>query len=372
MQLDEVRRQSGGKASLPAVPEEDEQELSQSPLPPANDTPYSQHEADKTTAGHQQQNSQQGRPAHGRTLHEKETGATHGLLSPTSNMRGQADMLNQSNELDLMPAHTDVAQQQYSTRLQEASTQHQSGVTQSQAGGMPSVRQQGRTLKQQLDSVPAQQPVQQHLPRQAPPARSQAGQGFQSADGPKSPPVQQPAMTSPAKTAANRPVPSRAATKAPAMKTSPVMAHAVEHSSLSLSELAGVSRSKLRPPSSLNSPPKRASRAMMPKQATNSHLVKLAATVPLPASPDGAGKLALEPTAAAALATAVAKPSHIPAPAVKASRLKKPTNTSGFFSSGRSFTGGASNSRYCVAAVLLLWVLTLVNVAYSIMHVHAQ
>lgn len=352
MQLDEVRRQSGGKASLPAVPEEDEEELSRScadvthqQLAPATNTPRSQHEAAKPTATHPPQTSQQSWDAHDRTLTEQDAGAMHGLLSPTSNMHGQADMLHQSDDFDLMPAHKGVVQQQYSTRLQDNSTQHQSGVTQSQAGEMPSSRQQGHTLQQQSDPVPAQQPVQQDLLRQAPPGRSQAGQDFLSAAGPKSPPVQQPARTSPGRTAAHRPMPSRAAPKAPAMKTSPVMAHAVEHSSLSLSELAGVSRSKLRPPSSLNSPPKRASRAVMPKQATNSHLVRLAATVPLPASPDGGGKLALEPTAAAALVTAVAKPSHIPAPAVKASRLKKPTNTSGFFSSGRSFTGGASNSR---------------------------
>jgi len=125
------------------------------------------------------------------------------------------------------------------------------------------------------------------------------------------------------------------------------MAHAVEHSSMSLSQLAVASRSKLRPPSSVKSPPKRAGKAACSEQAANSHLAKLAAAVPLPASPNGAdGHSCLEDTAAVALATAVAKPPHIPAPAAKPSRLKKPTNTSGFFSSGRSFTGAGSNSRY--------------------------
>ena len=124
------------------------------------------------------------------------------------------------------------------------------------------------------------------------------------------------------------------------------MAHAVEHSSMSLSQLAVASRSKLRAPSSVKSPPRRAGKAALPKQATNSHLAKLAAAVPLPASPNGAdGQSCLEDTAAAVLATAVAKPSHIPAPAAKPSRLKKPTNTSGFFSSARSFTGAGGNSR---------------------------
>ena len=356
MQLDEVRRQSGGKASLPAVPEEDDEGLSQSSadatyqqLAPASSMSNSQHKAEQPLATQQQWHGQQIWPAHDRTLHEKEAETTHMLPPTSSSPHGQADMLDQPDDLDLMPAHRDAAQHQHHTNLQEASTQRQTDVSQSQAGEMQSLRQQGQTFRQQSQGqdllCAPQQPSQQLLTRQAPTPRPPAGQSFRTADGAKSPPVQQPTVTSPPRAAASRHVPSRAAAKAPATKTSPVMAHAVEHSSLSLSELAGVSRSKLRPPSSLNSPPKRASRAMMPKQAANSHLVKLAAAVPLPASPDGAGKVALEPTAETALATAVAKPSHIPAPAVKASRLKKPANTSGFFSSGRSFTGGASNSR---------------------------
>ena len=348
MQLDEVRRQSGGKASLPAVPEEEDEGLSQSSvdaphqqLPSDSSMSYSQHEAEQPIATQQQQHSQQSWSAHGRALHVKEARATR----TTPSMQNQADMLDQSDNFDLMPAHSDAIQQHHNAQSQAASNQQQWGVTQSQASETQSLRHQGQMSRPEphgQEFVSAQQPLQQHLSRQDPPPRSQAGPSFQTGDGA---PVQQPAVISPAKAAANRLVPSRAATKVPVTKTSPIMAHAVEPSSLSLSELAGVSRSKLRGPSSLNSPPKRASRVKMPKQATNSHLVKLAAAVPLPASPDGAVKLALEPTAAAALATAVAKPSHIPAPAVKASRLKKPTNTSGFFSSGRSFTGGASNSR---------------------------
>ena len=344
MQLDEVRRQSGGKASLPAVPEEDEG-LSQSSadaphqqLPSDSSMSYSQHEAEQPIATQQQQHSQQSWSPNGRALHVKEARATRTM----SSMQNQADMLDQSDNFDLMPAHIVGTQQHHNAKSQAASNQRHWDVTQSQASEMQSLRHQGQMSRPEShgqEFVSAQQPLQQHLPRQDPPPRSQAGQSFQTSDRA---PVQQPAVISPAKAAANKPVPSRAATK---VQTSPIMAHVVEPSSLSLSELAGVSKSKLRGPSSLNSPPKRASRVKMPKQATNSHLVKLAAAVPLPASPDGAGKLALEPTAAAALATAVAKPSHIPAPAVKASRLKKPTNTSGFFSSGRSFTGGASNSR---------------------------
>ena len=355
-QLDEVRRQSGGKVSLPAVPEEDDEGLSQSSadatrqqLPPDSKMSYSQHEAEQPTATSKQRHSQHTWPAHDRTLYEKEAETTHMLPPASSSTHDQADMLDQPDDLDLMPAHRDAAQHHHHTNLQEASTQRQTDVSQSQAGEMQSLRQHGQNLRQQFhrqDLLSAQQqPSQQLLTRQAPLPKPQAGQSSRTADGAKSPRVRQPAVTSPPRAAANRHVPSRVATEASAAKTSPVMAHAVEHSSLSLSELAGVSRSKLRPPSSFKSPTKRASRAMLPKQATNSHLVKLAAAVPLPASPDGAGKVALEPTAAAALATAVAKPSHIPAPAVKASRLKKPTNTSGFFSSGRSFTGGASNSR---------------------------
>ena len=355
VQLDEVRRQSGGKASLPAVPEEDDEGLSQSSadathqqLDPTSNMPYSQHVAEQPIPTQQQRHSQQSWLAHNRTLHEKEAKTVHLLPPARSSMQDQADMLDQSDDFDLMPAPREATQQHHNAHLQEASNQCQRGMTQSQASETQSFRHEGQTCRQQSHGqglMSAQQPSQQHLARQTPPPRSQAGQSFQTGDGAKSSPLQQPAVLSPARAAANQHVPSRAATNAPAKKTSPIMAHAVEHSSLSLSELAGFSRSKLRPPSSLNSPPKRASRAMLPKQATNSHLVKLAAAVPLPASPDGAGKMALEPTAAAVLATAVAKPSHIPAPAVKASRLKKPTNTSGFFSSGRSFTGGASNSR---------------------------
>lgn len=112
-----------------------------------------------------------------------------------------------------------------------------------------------------------------------------------------------------------------------------------EHSSVSLSQLAVASRSKLKQPTSQIrlSPPKRSIRAAGHKQATHNHLASLAATVPLPASPVNDAK---EAPAVAALAMAVAKPSHVPAPVAKPSRLKKPTNTSGFFSSGRSFTGG--------------------------------
>ena len=79
-------------------------------------------------------------------------------------------------------------------------------------------------------------------------------------------------------------------------------------------------------------------------QATHNHLASLAANVPLPASPLNDAKEG--PPAVVALAAAVVKPSHIPAPLAKPSRLKKPTNTSGFFSSGRSFTSAGSGLRY--------------------------
>lgn len=118
-------------------------------------------------------------------------------------------------------------------------------------------------------------------------------------------------------------------------RSSPCSNSAVEHSSVSLSQLALAGRSKLRAPASLSSPPKRGTKAAVHKQATRNHLATLAANVPLPASPVNDAK---EAPAVVALATAVAKPSHIPAPIGKPSRLKKPTNTSGFFSSGRSFT----------------------------------
>ena len=164
--------------------------------------------------------------------------------------------------------------------------------------------------------------------------------------GTVSPPVHPPASRPPG-----------AVAKAPAKKTAPGVTGAIEHSSLSLHQLAVASRSKLQPPSVLNSPPKRGGKAALPKQATSSHLVKLAAAVPLPASPGGIDSAtSIEATAAAALATAAlataaAQPSHIPAPAVKPSRLKKPTNTSGFFSSGRSFTGAGSNNRCAISLI---------------------
>ena len=180
-----------------------------------------------------------------------------------------------------------------------------------------------------------QQPPQQRQGRQPTSPKPHDIRNARPLWGTSSPPMQPPASS-----------PSRAVAKAPSKNTSPVMAHAVEHSSLSLSQLAIASRSKLRPPSNLHSPPKRASRTALPKQATNSHLVKFAAAVPLPASPNsGDAHGSLDSTAGLALVTALAKPSHIPAPAVKPSRLKKPTNTSGFFSSGRSFTGAGSNAR---------------------------
>ena len=122
---------------------------------------------------------------------------------------------------------------------------------------------------------------------------------------------------------------------------------------MSLSQLALASRSKLRPPSSLSSPPKRGSKALVQKQATHNHLASLAANVPLPASPAHDAK---DAPAVVSLATAVAKPSSIPAPVAKPSRLKKPTNTSAFFSSGRSFTNaqryGAAASMYHILHVV--------------------
>ncbi|KAL3138644.1 hypothetical protein ABBQ32_006404 [Trebouxia sp. C0010 RCD-2024] len=326
-ELDEVRRQSGGKASLPMVPEEENEEgIPQGAPQQQPSAPKLQLQPALSKASQQQQHSQHTRSAHDRTSH-KERGAEHMQL-PTAS--GRAEMLGQLCDSDLLVACSDASQQRQDAHLQEPSCQHQTDGTQCQA----------TALRDCQSSPPVQQPSRHPISPAA--QSSQTGEEVR----PTQMHSQQRSAVSPARAAANRPVPLRAGTKAPAAKISPVMAHAVEHSSLSLSELAGVTRSRLRLPSSLNSPPKRASKAPLPKLATNSHLVKLAAAVPLPASPDGAGKLALEPTAAAALATAVAKPSHIPAPAVKASRLKKPTNTSGFFSSGRSFIGGASNSRY--------------------------
>ena len=331
-QLDEVRRQSGGKASLPAVPEEEDEEGVSQPAPQQQPSAPSklQQQPALSAPTHHQQHSHHIRSVHGRTVLEKQ--AAENTQLPTG--LGQAHMLHQPYESEFMPAGSDTVQQRQDANLQEPLHQHQTNENQHQG----TARSSGQ----------AAQPVQQQS-RQPLSPKSLAAQSFHTGEGgwPTHLHPQQHPAVSPARAAANWPVPLRAGAKAPVTKTSPVMAHAVEHSSLSLSELAGVSRSRLRLPSSLNSPPKRASKALLPKLATNSHLVKLAAAVPLPASPDGAGKLVLEPTAAAALATAVAKPSHIPAPAVKASRLKQPANTSSFFSSGRSFTGGASNSRYC-------------------------
>lgn len=319
------------------VPEEDDEEgLSQGAPQPQPSAPKLQQQSARSAADGQQQHSQQMRPAHGGMLHEEQA---ESMQVPTaSGLHVQSDMPSQSYDAEIVTSHQDAIQEQHNARLQETSRQHQTSGNRHDANAMQHECQPSEVIQQALPQQQTRQPLS---------PRTQTDLGCQTAEGSGPTPSQpQQPVISPARAAANRPVPLRAGAKAPATRTSPGMAHAVEHSSLSLSELAGVTRSRLRPPSNLNSPPKRAGKAVLPKQATNSHLVKLAAAVPLPASPDGAGKLAFEPTAAAALATAVAKPSHIPAPAVKASRLKKPTNTSGFFSSGRSFTGGASNSRY--------------------------
>lgn len=371
MQLDEVRRQSGGKAGLPAVPEEEDEE------PPQSAAGFTQQQTSAISAANinqpdavaslaiqqhqlnQQQSHQQHTIQQSQRLEDSQrewqaNGQEEQTLQPTvPSLHAQAGMLEQADDCNLLPASSQPAHQQSYTQVHEGSMQQPTGLNHAHGLQLHSSRQEKQTNRQQVVQqavqqpyTAAQQPAQQRLNR--PPASPMfvGSRSPQTAEGSRSPPVPQDAVVSPARAAGNRPTPLRAGAKAPVRKTSPVMAHAVEHSSLSLSQLAGASRSKLRLPSNLNSPPKRASKAALPRQATNSQLVKLAAAVPLPASPNGDGKVALEPTAAVALATAVAKPSHIPAPAVKPSRLKKPANTSGFFSSGRSFTSGGSNSRY--------------------------
>ncbi len=365
MQLDEVRRLSGSKASLPVVPEEEEE-----PLPQPQSPTFSQPDmAPNTAVGRTQQVShaqlqqetsdpqpQEGRPD---WAVQQERQQQHHQMLPNQDQglhsQQQQPLLQQEQQFDRL-----AVQQQQTGRQTEAAAKssrpHPEGSqsarmskpdssprlqmqarlnsTMSQAQGSQSSRVHEHTSSSRMQQ-PVQEPVRaaqqhhqlQHI-RQPISPKPQNSRSAGSVSGTSSPPVQLPAA------------------KASAKASSPVMAHAVEHSSMSLSQLAVASRSKLRPPSSVKSPPKRAGKAALPKQATNSHLAKLAAAVPLPASPNGADGLScLEDTAAVALATAVAKPSHIPAPAAKPSRLKKPTNTSGFFSSGRSFTGAGSNSR---------------------------
>lgn len=365
MQLDEVRRLSGSKASLPVVPEEEEEEPLPQPQSPASSQPDM---APNTAAGRTQQVShaqlqqegldpqpQERRPdwavqqerqqQHHQMLPDQEQ-ELHAQQEPLQQQEQQSNRLGVQQQTGRQTQAADkssrphlegsqsarVSKPDSSPRLQ---MQAPLNSTMSRAQGSQSARvhehasstRLQQTVQESVRAVQQQHHQLQHS-RQPISPKPQNSRNAGSMPGTSSPPVQLPVA------------------KASAKARSPVMAHAVEHSSMSLSQLAVASRSKLRPPSSVKSPPKCAGRATLPKQATNSHLAKLAAAVPLPASPNGAGgQSCLEDTAAVALATAVAKPSHIPAPAAKPSRLKKPTNTSGFFSSGRSFTGAGSNSR---------------------------
>ena len=377
MQLDEVRRQSGGKAGLPMVPEEEPEDLPQHNAagikqmePTGLRLHGSRSEAASSSAVRQQQPTREQIHHLSASQREPAERAQHAGSHQRSvpELHEGMDMLEQADDLDLMPANSkDIRHQQQQQQLQQQGQQQQQHqgiqVQAKQQAGLSKARchemQGSKTTRQDANRQAATQlhetASHTHLHRfnrqPVSPLPHQVA-GHKTADAAGAWPLQQGPAVSPTRAVGNRPVPLRAGLRPPAKEMSPVMAHAVEHSSLSLSQRAGAGRSKLRPPSSLNSPPKRASRAPLPKQATNSHLVKLAAAIPLPASPNGDVKQTLEPTAAAALATAVAKTSHIPAPAVKPSRLKKPTDTSGFFSSGRSFTGGASNSR-CLDILLV-------------------
>ncbi len=368
MQLDEVRRLSGSKASLPVVPEEEEEELLPHPQSPALSQPAA---AVNTAVGRTQQvshaqlqqeasdaQSQDMRPdwavqqerhqQHHQTLPNQDQDLHPQQQEPLQQREQQFDRLavqqQTGRQIEAAAAksfsrpHPEGSQSSRVSKPDSSPRLHMqarlsSSTSQAQGSQSSRVHEHGSSTRLQQ---PAQEPVkaaQQHHhqlqhSRQPISPKLQNSRNARSISGTSSPPVQLPAA------------------KASAKASSPVMAHAVEHSSMSLSQLAVASRSKLRPPSNVKSPPKRAGKAALPKQATNSHLAKLAAAVPLPASPNGAdGQSCLEDTAAVALATAVAKPSHIPVPAAKPSRLKKPTNTSGFFSSGRSFTGAGSNSR---------------------------
>lgn len=365
MQLDEVRRLSGSKASLPVVPEEEEEEP---PPQPQSPVVSQQDTAVNTAAGGTQQVShaqlqqaasdphiQEGRPDF---AVQQERQQHHHQMQPNQahelHPQQQEPLKQQEQQFDRL----DAQQQQTGRQTQPAaksSRPHREGSqsarmskpdssprlhTQARLNSIVSQAQgsQSARVLEHASSTRLQQPVQEPVraarqhhqlqhSRQPISSKPQISRNAGSVSGTSPPPVQLPVA------------------KASAKASSPVMAHAVEHSSMSLSQLAVASRSKLRPPSSVKSPPRRTGRAI-PKQATNSHLAKLAAAVPLPASPNSAdGSSWVEDTAAVALATAAAKPSHIPAPAAKPSRLKKPTNTSGFFSSGRSFTGAGSNSR---------------------------
>ena len=364
MQLDEVRRLSGSKASLPVVHEEEEEEPLTHPQSPA----FSQPDMSPDTAvGRTQQVShaqlqqeapdaqsqdmrpdwavQQERQQHHQTPPNQDQDLHPQQQEPLQQQEQQFDRLAVQQQtrrqteaaaaqsLRPHPEGSQSARTSKSNSSPRMQVQARLNITTSQAHGSQSARAHEHASSTRLQQpVPepvraAQQHHQQHS-RQAISPKAQNSRNARSISGTSSPPVQLPAA------------------KASAKASSPVISHAVEHSSMSLSQLAVASRSKLRPLSSVKSPPKRAGKAALPKQATDSHLAKLAAAVPLPASPNGAdGQSCLEDTAAVALATAVAKPSHIPAPAAKPSRLKKPTNTSGFFSSGRSFTGAGSNSR---------------------------
>ncbi|KAL0024976.1 hypothetical protein WJX77_008054 [Trebouxia sp. C0004] len=365
LQLDEVRL-SGSKASLPVVHEEEEEE----PRPQPQSTATCQPDmAPNTAAGRTQQVShvqpqqeasdpqpQERRPD--LAIHQERHQQHHQML-PDQDQDLHPQQQNSLQQQEQQSGSFAVQQQPIGMQTEAAaksSKPHPEGSqsariskpdssprvqvharlnsSKSEAQGSQSAR-----VHQHPSSTRLQQPVQepvraaqqhhqlQHL-RQPISPKPHNTRNAGSASGTSSPPVQLPVA------------------KASAKSSSPVMAHAVEHSSMSLSQLAVASRSKLRPPSSVHSPPKRAGKPAWPKQAAYSHLAKLAAAVPLPASPNGAdGQSWLEDTATGALATAVAKPSHIPAPAAKPSRLKKPTNTSGFFSSGRSFTGAGSNNR---------------------------
>ena len=425
VQLDEVRRLSGGKASLPVVLEEEDESLADpspasspapAPCPPATsgwvedqaymaDAQAQQSESAGAQMGHathqlhKQQTSampwrtpsaqpeaaararsaqpQQQESHHAQTGHAQQSHAAHQLhpqqtrpswaiqqekqQGPQEAAQSQLPLDQGNGQHNAVYRHTEEQQQQQqqAPRLD----QPQSGIhSMPQQGSVKPLADDTRLTKlskhdsswQHLHQAVPHQQVRSALP--PPSQQRQIGQPCSPKPhgsrnpGTVSPPVHPPASRPPG-----------AVAKAPAKKTAPGVTGAVEHSSLSLHQLAVASRSKLQPPSALNSPPKRGGKAALPKQATSSHLVKLAAAVPLPASPGGIDSAtSIEATAAAALATAAAQPSHIPAPAVKPSRLKKPTNTSGFFSSGRSFTGAGPNNRCAISLICAMELQTFV------------
>lgn len=303
LQLDEVRRQSGGRQHLPAVPEEDEVYAEHTDHVPAAPADNSATAAVTTLATNPPEASTpplqdpHQRPAAVAlpAMQQPASHLQHAVTPPAASKQGYA------------AAHQKQADQNQSHQLAVRTVRSNQALQQRQHGAVQLAVSQTNLQQRHKSLHPSgSQPDARH-------ARKGAASNASSPGG-----------SSPS-----------AASALDTKRSSPGSSHAVEHSSVSLSQLALASRSKLRAPSSLSSPPKRGSRAAIHKQATHNHLASLAANVPLPASPVNDAK---EPPAVVALATAVAKPSHIPAPVGKPSRLKKPTNTSGFFSSGRSFT----------------------------------